>query len=153
MAYLRRPFSPFACLFLCLACSHAADLPGAGGLEGKPIQAVQFEPRKQPLTPEQLSSIVGFMNNAPLEGNELRTAIKKLYSTGRYSDVEVDAEPVGSGVTLTFSTQEQWFIGPVQVGGKTKYPPNRGQLANATRLELGQPYTEDSLGTALEIGR
>lgn len=150
MANLRRLFSPFACLFVCLVCSHAADLPGAGGLEGKPIQAVQFDPPKQPLTPEQLSSIVGFQNNAPLGSDELRSAIKKLYATGRYSNVEVDAEPAGGGVTLIFRTQEQWFIGPVEVGGNAKYPPNRGQLANATRLELGQPYTVDSLGTALD---
>src|ERR1043166_5232453 len=98
MANLRPLLSPFACVFVCLVCSWGADIPNAGGLEGKPVQAIQFEPPKQPLTAEQLSSIVGFMNNTRLEGDELRTAIKKLYATGRYSDVEVDAEPAGSGV-------------------------------------------------------
>jgi len=150
MANLRRLFRPFAYLFVCLACSQAADLPSASGLEGKAVQAVQFDPPKQPLTPEQLASIVGFKYNAALGGDELRTAIKKLYKTGRYSNVEVEAEPAGAGVTLIFRTEEQWFIGPVEVGGNTKYPPNRGQLANATRLELGQPYTADSLSTALD---
>jgi hypothetical protein len=70
--------------------------------KAKTVQAVQFEPPKQPLTPDQLSSIVGFTKNAPLGGEELRIAIKKLYKTGRYSNVEVDAEPAGAGVTLIF---------------------------------------------------
>ena len=46
-------------------------------------------------------------------------------------------------------TIDQWFIGPVEVKGKIQAPPNRGQLTNATRLELGQPFEENSLQSAV----
>ncbi|MCX6631653.1 MAG: hypothetical protein NTW28_28925, partial [Candidatus Solibacter sp.] len=42
-----------------------------------------------------------------------------------------------------------WFIGNVSVSGNVDDPPNRGQLSNATRLDLGQPYTENNLDTAV----
>src|SRR5206468_2545811 len=44
---------------------------------------------------------------------------------------------------------DQWFIGPVEVKGKVNMPPNVGQITNATRLELGQPYEENSLQNAV----
>src|SRR2546425_6041287 len=150
MAIIRRLFFLSACVFICVACSNAADLPDANTFEGKPIRAVRFEPSQQPIPVEQLSLIIGFKINAPLDTDQLRSAIKRLYATGRYSDVAVEGEPSGGGIALIFRTQDQWFIGPVQVRGKVSVPPNFGQLANATKLELGQPYDEDSLRAATQ---
>src|SRR5690348_9056642 len=115
MAIVRRLFLLSACVCISVAYSSGADLPDADSFEGKPISAVRFEPLQQPLPVDQLSSIVGFKINAPLHTDELRSAIKRLYATGRYSDVAVEGEPSAGGIAVIFRTQDQWFIGPVQV--------------------------------------
>ena len=38
----------------------------------------------------------------------------------------------------------------MEVLGKVSQPPNEGQLANATRLELGTPYMDDNLQVAVK---
>src|ERR1035438_471353 len=43
----------------------------------------------------------------------------------------------------------QFPEGDVAVSGKVEDPPNRSQLVNATRLDLGQPYIENELDTAV----
>ena len=74
--------------------------------------------------------------------NVVRASIERLFATGRYADIQVDAEPYNGGVIVTFRTTNSWFIGNVSVGGNLDDPPNPGQLVNATRLELGMPYTD-----------
>ena len=46
---------------------------------------------------------------------------------------------------LRIFTENSWFIGNVAVLGRISDPPNRGQLVNATRLNLGQPFIETAL--------
>ena len=80
----------------------------------------------------------------------VRSAIKSLYATGRYTDVEISAEPAGAdGLALVVRTKDQWFVGPVEVQGKLNKPPNAGQLSNATALQLGQPFSDDELRGAV----
>jgi outer membrane protein insertion porin family len=118
--------------------------------QGRPIAGVRFEPPKQPIPTDQLHKMLDLRPRAALQPAQVRAAIKALYATGRFADVEIEAEPAGGGaVSLVVRTVEQWFIGPVEVKGKIKSPPNAGQLANATRLQLGQPYEENSLQTAV----
>ncbi len=126
----------------------AADLTPADQYEGKPIEDIRFEPPSQPVTRADLSRLFPLHNGVPLHLSDIRSAIKQLYSTGLYSDIEVDTEPAPDGLVVVIRTTEQWFVGPVEVRGKVKYPPNEGQLANATRLELGTPYSDDDLQTA-----
>ncbi|HEV3200847.1 MAG TPA: POTRA domain-containing protein [Bryobacteraceae bacterium] len=100
------------------------------------------------MTRADLARLVRFEPGAPLRLTEVREAIKRLYGTGQYSNIEVDTEPAPNGVGLVIRTTEQWFVGPVEVQGKVRVPPNEGQLANATRLELGAPFNEEDLQTA-----
>ncbi|MGH9937283.1 MAG: POTRA domain-containing protein, partial [Blastocatellia bacterium] len=69
---------------------------------------------------------------------------------GHYADIQVDAEPYNDGVIIRFITKNSWFIGRVAVEGRIKEPPNNGQLVNATRLNLGEPYNEQRLGGAVQ---
>jgi outer membrane protein insertion porin family len=116
--------------------------------EGKPIAEVRFDPPSQPVSRADLARVVPFKPGTPLHLAEVRDAIKRLYSTGRYSNIEIQTEPAGSGVALVIRTTEQWFVGAVEVRGKVKNPPNEGQLANATRLELGTPFDDEDIQTA-----
>src|SRR5580658_3693614 len=81
---------------------------------------------------------------------DVRAAIKRLYGTGEYSNIEVDTEPAADGVSLIFRTTSQWFVGSVDVKGKINQPPSASQLASATRLDLGAPFSDRDVDTAVD---
>jgi outer membrane protein assembly complex protein YaeT len=118
--------------------------------EGLSVVNIQFDPMNQPLEPSELFAILPLKRGQPLRAADVRTSIDRLFATGRYADIQVDAETYNGGVIIRFITKNSWFIGNVKVAGKISNPPNAGQLENATQLELGQPYTEIKLQQAIE---
>ncbi|MBZ5725080.1 MAG: BamA/TamA family outer membrane protein [Acidobacteriia bacterium] len=117
--------------------------------EGLQVLNIQFDPKVQPLDPAELHDILPLKTNQPLRIAQVRASIERLFATGRYADIQVDAEPYGTGVLIRFITRSSWFIGNLSMGGRVSSPPNSGQLENATRLDLGQLYTEISLQGAV----
>jgi len=118
--------------------------------EGKAIVEIQFSPPDQPVDPADLRELVSLKKGAPLRLADIRAAIQKLFGTGYYEDIQVDAEPSGDGVVVRFITQNSWFVGRVSVEGNVSDPPNRGQMVNATGFQLGLPFREESMGAAEE---
>jgi outer membrane protein assembly complex protein YaeT len=120
--------------------------------EGKKLTAILFTPADQPVDASELKAILPLKVPEPLRMTDVRTAIERLYATGRYEYIEVRAEPADSpdGVILTIATRNSWFIGHVAVKGAVGDPPNEGQLVNATELDLGQPFLPAQLRTAEE---
>ncbi len=120
-----------------------------GAYEGKTIARILFVPREQPLEPEEVYRILPVKEQTPLHLDDVRAAIDRLYATGVYSDIQVDAELRNDEVILRFITQNNWFIGKVSFEGQIKDPPNAGQLVNATRLQLGELETDEKIRQAL----
>ncbi len=118
--------------------------------EGKPIATVQFDPAMQPLTFDQLMAMLPLRIGQPLRASDLRDSIQRLYQTGEYADIAVDATLAGPGVNLKFITKPAYFIGYFDVNGVPE-PPNEGQLLVATKLTLGAAYQPDD--TAAAVGR
>jgi outer membrane protein assembly complex protein YaeT len=122
--------------------------------EGRVITAIQFEPVLQPVSDEELAQILPFRRGSTFHERDLQQAIQKLYATGRFSDLAVDAmdppagEP-GKGVMLRFITKRAYFVGRVDVNG-VKEPPNGGQLASATKLSLGAAYADPEKNQAVQ---
>jgi outer membrane protein insertion porin family len=119
--------------------------------EGKRIVDIQFSPPEQPVDTSDLQQALMLKPNTPLRMVDVRLSIEKLYATGRYEDIQVDAEPSSDGVVVRFITRNSWFVGRVSADGRVADPPNPGQMANATRLQLGQPFHEEDM-TQAEIG-
>jgi outer membrane protein assembly complex protein YaeT len=117
--------------------------------EGQPVVNIRFEPAQQPLEGAELFEMLPLKRGEPLRMSVVRASVERLFSTGRYRDIQVDAAPGPGGVIITFITVNSWFIGNVSVSGKVDDPPNRGQLANATRLDLGQPYNQNEMDSAV----
>lgn len=115
---------------------------------GKRVVAVYLEPKNQPLSRDQLGVILGIRPGEILEELALARAVQRLWATLRYEDIVVDATPDGAGVSLTFKTRPALFNGRVTVEGVPE-PPNAGQLANATKLELGERFEEDQIEPAV----
>ena len=116
--------------------------------EGKPIASVQFDPAVQQLTFEQLTAMLPLRIGQPLRASDLRDSIQRLYQTGEYSDIAVDATLAPAGVNLKFITKPAYFIGYFDVSGVGE-PPNEGQLLVATKLTLGGSYAASQATAAV----
>jgi outer membrane protein insertion porin family len=120
----------------------------ANPYEGQPIASVKFDPERQPLTSDQLLAMIPLRVGQPLRGADLRDSIQRLYQTGEYTDIAVDATLDTGGVALKFLTKPAYFIGYVEVNGVPE-PPNEGQLLVATKLALGAAYVPDQTTEAV----
>jgi outer membrane protein assembly complex protein YaeT len=116
--------------------------------DGKTISRILFDPPDQPYPTERLLEIVPLKRGEIFRERDLPQSIQALFSTGRFADIAVDATDSGDGVALRFITKRAYFVGRVDVSG-VKEPPNRGQLASATKLSLGRPFTESDKDRAL----
>jgi outer membrane protein assembly complex protein YaeT len=149
MGLVRSP-SELCILVLCLlACASPSPVFAQGAkYEGRRIATIQFAPKEQPLEGEEIQGLLSLRIGAPLRMADVATAIERLYGTGRYEDIQVDAEPYGEDVIVRFVTRESHFIGHVSAAGDISDPPNAGQIVNSSRLDLGQPLTDDKIEQA-----
>ncbi len=146
-----RPLSAYGFLLvLALTAARPSSLHAqAHKYEGMVVRNIQFVPEKQPLDASELHDILPLKMNQPLQMGVVRASIEKLFATGVYADIQVEAEPYRDGVAIVFHTTNSWFVGAVSVAGHISSPPNAGQLENATELNLGQPYREAALKDGL----
>ncbi len=128
-------------LFLTLGFAARTLWAAPEDYEGRYIKAIEFSPVAQPYSPEYLDQILPIKVNQPLRLADVRAAIARLYATGRYARIAVDASAAEGGVVLTFITSNNYFVGHVSVE-RVSQPPGEGVLVNATRLDLGTLYTE-----------
>src|ERR1700674_4511979 len=151
MILVRRRLTYLPCAILVvMAGVPAALLAQYQDFQAKPVLAIRFDPVAQPLEPSELFEILPLKTVQPLSMSVVRASIDRLFATGRYADIQVDARPYQDGVIVTFVTKNSWFITGISIAGKASDPPNPGQLENVTRLELGQPFSEAELQRALE---
>lgn len=85
----------------------------------------------------------------PLTREKLHDAMQALFATGRFSDIQAEADRTDTaGVRLRFLTVANFFVGMITIEGVSTNPsPN--QLASATRLQLGELYSQEKLDRAL----
>ncbi len=131
------------------AFSFAAAAQGSKW-EGRRIATIRFSPPEQPLEGDEIKNILPLTVGGTLHMKDVEAAIGRLYATGRYEDIEVEAEEYGKEVIIRFLTRESRFIGHVSVSGDVPEPPNPGQLVSAAGLQLGQPLTEEKVKQAQE---
>ena len=85
----------------------------------------------------------------PLTRRALHDAIQALFGSGRFADIQAEAERSEEGVILRFVTVANYFVGQISVDGVSTNPtPN--QLITASRLKLGELYTQEKLERATQ---
>ena len=82
-----------------------------------------------------------------LEPAKISESLKRLYATGRFSELRAEGTPESDGVAITFVARAQYFIGIVTAEGNPG-PLEARALVTASRLRLGQPLTEEDLNAA-----
>ena len=78
---------------------------------------------------------------SPLDRKNVRESIQVLHSTGRFADIQAEAERTPDGrVGLAFRMSANFFVGQIFVEGEPN-PPAANQIVNASKLELGELFT------------
>jgi outer membrane protein assembly complex protein YaeT len=115
----------------------------AAGWEGRIVAALRHSPQSgEPvMDPGELSRLSAQQPGQPYRRALIRDSIERLYATGRFADLQVDAREDPSGVIVTFKTKARYFVGSVRVYGLPS-PPTEAQLQSATQLQLGMPFDE-----------
>ncbi len=117
--------------------------------EGLLIESITFDPAAQPLGPDELASRLPFHTGERFQPSTLPVAIQNLYSSGRYTDLAVDAARTNTGVALRFLTKPAYFVGRITITG-LKTPPSTGQVLGAVKLPLGGRYVDSLRLQAVE---
>jgi len=86
-------------------------IASADDYEGKTVASITFEPDRQPLTQQQLLDMLPIKIGQPLRSEDIRASIQRLYRTGEYADIAVDAALQNGNVNLRFITTASSFIG------------------------------------------
>ena len=101
--------------------------------------------------PEMLRSLLALKAGEPLDRNRLRSSMEALYATGRFASLQVEAESAPGGISLVFEVTENYFYGDINVDGTPKKTnPKAHQLIDASKLDLGAPYSPEEVDRAAE---
>ncbi len=126
----------------------SAVLPSMSSLQGLTVQEVRFPdvPAKEQ---ERLRNLVPAKAGGVLDRESVRQSMEALYATRRFADISAQAERTGNNqVALAFVTKPNYFVGAVIVEGNPNRP-NANQIANASKLQLGELFTADKFDRAL----
>ena len=97
---------------------------------------------------KRLLDLIPQKAGAPLERELVRQSIQLLHATGRFADIQVDADRTSEGqVALLFRIQPNFFVGEIFVDGAPN-PPAANQIVNASKLPLGELFTREKLDHA-----
>ena len=119
---------------------------GLRAWQGLNIQAVEFvgvdRLRLEPL-PAELPVQAGH----PLNSDDVRQSLRRLFATGLYRGIEVEGIRQGDSVTIIFKGTATLFLGRITVDG-LKSDRLTSQLVHASRLNPGTPFSDAKLTQA-----
>jgi outer membrane protein assembly complex protein YaeT len=118
--------------------------------QGAKVEAIEFPNAFEGNDARRMRAHVVQAVGQSLDRDQIRQSIQALYATGRFVDIRVEAERTADGgVRLEFVTTPNYFVGEVEVGGNPDRP-SVSQVINASKLELGEPFTQDKLDRAVK---
>src|SRR4029077_7473142 len=125
----------------------ASGLPGllSGGLnslQGIKVVLIQINGPGVDYA-ESLLPILPQKVNDPLDKYKVRQSVQVLYNTGRFAEIQVEAQRNPRGeVVLLCDARENYFFGSILAEGSAAHPSD-SQLVNASKLNLGEQFTEE----------
>jgi outer membrane protein insertion porin family len=121
---------------------------GMAGYEGLIVQKIDF-PDLPSASTQRLLDLIPQKVGAPLEREGVRESIQALFATGRFADIQAEAERASDGrAELTFRMRANLFVGEIFVTGDPN-PPAANQIVNASKLQLGELFTQEKMDGAL----
>jgi outer membrane protein insertion porin family len=111
--------------------------------KGLRVDKIQFEGVTFDATdtlPQELPQKAG----TPLDPQEVRTSLRRLFASGRYRDLSVHGVRQGDAVTLIFTGAERYYVGRVTIDG-VKSDRLASLLEFATKLSPGTAFSEPQI--------
>jgi outer membrane protein insertion porin family len=90
--------------------------------------------------PKELTQKAG----APLDPQEVRASLRRLFASGRYRDISVRGVPQGDQVTLIFAGTARFYVGRVTINA-VKSERLTSLLEFATKLSPGTAFSESQI--------
>jgi len=116
--------------------------------QGLPVRDIVFRGIESK-DERELLQLVALRLGEPLERGKLRESIQALYATGRFADIQVEAERTPDRqVAVVFLTSPNYFVGEITVDGAPPHPTDT-QIINASKLQLGELFTREKMDRAL----
>ena len=116
--------------------------------EGLTVQTINFPGVPAESLP-RLLELIPQKPHTPLTRENIRESIQALHATGRFADIQVDAERAPQQqVVLTFRTLPNFFVGQMFAEG-TPNPPAANQVVNSSKLQLGELFTREKIDRAI----
>lgn len=116
--------------------------------QGLIVSEIHFPGTHSDEDQKQLLEAIPQRIGAPLDRELVRESLRKLYATGRFADLRAEVERTSQGVSLSFTTTANYFIGEVNVEGLGSRP-SASQVTNASKLQLGELFTREKMDRAL----
>jgi len=95
--------------------------------------------------PKELPQKVG----TPLDPQQVRASVRRLFVSGRYRDISVRGVRQGDAVTLIFTGVERYYVGRVTIDG-VKNDRLASLLEFATKLSPGTAFNEAQIAAGAE---
>ena len=124
-------------------CGTESPAQSSAALWGRPVSSVHLQCDCN-LKLENFPGAVTQKIGEPLDAARISESLKRLYATGKFAELRAEGVPEGDGVSLTFVSRAQYFIGIVTAEGNTG-PVEARALSTASRLHLGQPLFDEDL--------
>ena len=125
-------------LALALATGNASER-----FTGMVVDDIQMASARGPL-PERARGLVAIQTGDTYDPAAVRRSIKRLYALGSFSDIKVDARPVGDGVALTFHLYPRVIVGEIllsePVANSKEVSSMRETLLEEGRISSGEPF-------------
>ena len=99
---------------------------------------------------DRVDAFVAQKVGKPLQRSLIHQSIQAIYDTGRFADVQVQAERTSDNqVDLTFVLASNYFVGDVRAEGAPARP-TENQIVNASKFQLGELFTQEKMDRALK---
>ncbi|MBV9572668.1 MAG: BamA/TamA family outer membrane protein [Acidobacteriales bacterium] len=135
------------------ATDQMPDIPPLGGPNsyvGLAVAEIRFPNVVTEKDQAWLRQVISQRIGEGLRRDLVSESIKRLYATGRFADIQVEVDYLDSThLILSFITIPRYFVGQVVVEG-TPSRPTVSQILNASKLQLGEPFSQQTLDHSLE---
>jgi outer membrane protein insertion porin family len=116
---------------------------------GELVERISF-PGVNESDEQMLRDMLPVKEGKPLDTEKLQESMRILFATGRFSDLKAECERATDGkVTLSFPNTPNYFIGLVKADGAPGHP-TESQIVNASKLQLGESFTNEKLDRAIQ---
>jgi outer membrane protein insertion porin family len=115
--------------------------------EGQPITSLTIDTKLR-FTAADLLKLTGIGAGRRFEEKTLRASVDRLYQTGLFAAIAIEAEPAGGGLALVYHLWAKQRIRELTITGRA-LSFSSGQLRNALQLTEGGEFSRERLQAAL----